>query len=223
MRARKDINNAQTSVKYAANQTLPDVRFNASYSASGLGGTQVLRSGGFPGTIIPGGPTTPVGDVLSQLFAHDYPTWGVGVSVSYPIGQSVDEANHARAQLEKTQTEQRLKSAEARAISQVREAAWKIEMNGKRIETTRSARELAEQRLESERKRFEVGMSTSFLIIQAQRDLAQARTNELSAVLGYDLSLVDFEALQEAGPQAPGASPSAAGQAVAAVAASGRQ
>jgi hypothetical protein len=43
-------------------------------------------------------------------------------------------------------------------------------------------------------------MSTSFLTIQAQRDLAQARTNELSAVLAYDLSLVDFEALQEAGP-----------------------
>ena len=43
-------------------------------------------------------------------------------------------------------------------------------------------------------------MSTSFLTIQAQRDLAQARTNELGAVLAYDLSLVDFEALQEAGP-----------------------
>ena len=73
-------------------------------------------------------------------------------------------------------------------------------MNAKRIETTRSARELAEQRLDSERKRFEVGMSTSFLVIQAQRDLAQARNNELGAVLAYDLSLVDFEALQEAGP-----------------------
>ena len=73
-------------------------------------------------------------------------------------------------------------------------------MNAKRIETTRAARELAEQRLDAERKRFEVGMSTSFLVIQAQRDLAQAKTNELGAVLAYDLSLVDFEALQEAGP-----------------------
>ena len=73
-------------------------------------------------------------------------------------------------------------------------------MNAKRIETTRAARELAEQRLDAERKRFEVGMSTSFLVIQAQRDLAQAKTNELAAVLAYDLALVDFEALQEAGP-----------------------
>ena len=74
-------------------------------------------------------------------------------------------------------------------------------MNAKRIETTRAARELAEQRLDAEQKRFEVGMSTSFLVIQAQRDLAQAKTNELGAVLAYDLSLVDFEALQQAGPQ----------------------
>ena len=43
-------------------------------------------------------------------------------------------------------------------------------------------------------------MSTSFLVIQAQRDFAQAKNNELAAQLAYDLSLVDFEALQEAPP-----------------------
>ena len=73
-------------------------------------------------------------------------------------------------------------------------------MNAKRIDTTRAARDLAEQRLDAERKRFDVGMSTSFLVIQAQRDLAQARTNELAATLAYDLALVDFDALQQAGP-----------------------
>jgi len=136
--------------------------------------------------------------------------------VSYPIGQTTDEANYARSRLESNQAEQRLKGAEARAIQQVRDAAWKIEMNQKRIETTKASRELAEQRLDAERKRFEVGMSTSFLVIQAQRDLAQARTNELGAVLAYDLSLVDFEALQEAGP-AQAITSAASGPAAAAV------
>ena len=210
LRARKDIENAHTSVKYANNQRLPDVRLNASYQASGLGGTQVVRTGGFPGTIVGPGTITPFGSVISQLFAHDYPTWAVGVSVSYPIGEGADQANYARTQLERAQSEQRLKGAEARVIQQVRDAAWKIEMNAKRIETTRSARALAEQRLDAERKRFEVGMSTSFLTIQAQRDLAQARTNELSSVLAYDLSLVDFEALQEAGPSGSAATTTAA-------------
>ena len=72
-------------------------------------------------------------------------------------------------------------------------------------------------------------MSTSFLVIQAQRDLAQATTNELGAILGYDLSLVDFEALQEAGPAAAsddsgiaqGTSPSGIGSATGAATAAG--
>ena len=68
----------------------------------------------------------------------------------------------------------------------------------------RVARELADQRLDAERKRFDVGLSTSFFVIQAQRDLAQAKANELSAILAYDLALVDFEALQEAGPAGEG-------------------
>ena len=63
-----------------------------------------------------------------------------------------------------------------------------LELNRQRIETTRPARELAEQRLDAEQKRFEVGMSTSFHVIQAQRDLAVARNNELQAQLDYQLA-----------------------------------
>ncbi len=199
-RARKEIETADANVSYAGNQRLPDVRLNASYQSSGLGGTEVLRTGGFPGTIVGGGQVTGFGSVLDQLVRGEYPSWAVGLSVSYPIGQSSEEAGYARARLERSQAQQRVKSAEARVIQQIRDAARKIEMNAKRIETTRTARALAEQRLDAERKRFEVGMSTSFLVIQAQRDLAQATTNELAAVLAYDLALVDYEALQEAGP-----------------------
>lgn len=199
-RARKDIENAGVALRLAGNQTLPDVRVNATYQASGLGGTQVLRSGGFPGTIIGPGQVVGFGTVLDQLFKSDYPTWAVGVSVSYPIGQSAEDASHARSRLEAQQAEQRMKSAEGRVIQQVRDAAWKVEMNARRVETARAVRELGEQRRDVEQRRFEVGMSTSFLVIQAQRDLAQATQNELSAVLAYDLSLVDFEAVQQAGP-----------------------
>ena len=200
VRARKDIDVAQVTEKFSGAQRLPDVRLNASYLATGLGGTQVLRTGGFPGTIVGPGQSTEFGTVLNQLFSNQYPTWAFGVSVSYPLGTSIEDANYARSKLEHRQAAERLKSAEAHAVQQVREAAWKIDMNAKRIDTTRAARELADQRLDAERKRFDVGMSTSFLVIQAQRDLAQAKTNELSAVLAYDLALVDFEELQQAAP-----------------------
>jgi outer membrane protein TolC len=202
VRAHKDIANADASVKFSANQKLPDVHLNANYNANALGGQVILRdySNGFPGTIVGPGPVTPFGSVLNQLFASHYPTWTVGFTVSYPVGQSTDQANHAKAQIERAQADARLKGDEGRVIQQIRNAAYQVDMNAKRIETTRAARELAEQRLDAERKRLDVGMSTSFLVIQAQRDLAQAKTNEVGAVLAYDLSLVDFDALQQAGP-----------------------
>jgi outer membrane protein TolC len=200
-RARLAVKTADTTTRYTGNQRLPDVRVNASYQSNGLGGTEIVRTtGGFPGTIVGAGNVTSFGSVLDQLFRSDFPTWTFGVSVSYPLGQSAQEANYARSTLERGQAQTRVKSAEAHVIQQIRDAAWKVEMNAKRIETTRAANGLAEQRLDAEQKRFEVGMSTSFLVIQAQRDLVQAKTNELSAVLAYDLSLVDYEALQQAGP-----------------------
>jgi outer membrane protein len=200
-RTRLEIDNAKAGVRFARNQRLPDVRLNAAYQASGIGGTEVLRAGGFPGTILGPGQATDFGSVVNQLLRTDYPTWAFGVSVSYPLGGSTDEANYARAQLEQSQAEQRVKSAEARVIQEVRDAGWQIDMNARRLDTTRAARTLAEQRLDAERRRFEVGMSTSFLVIQAQRDLAQARTNELAALLAYDLALVRFDAVQQAGHQ----------------------
>src|SRR5439155_12785101 len=107
VRARKEIDTAQVGVKFAGTERLPDVRLNASYLASGLGGTQVLRTGGFPGTIVGPGSVTEFSTVLNQLFSNQYPTWAVGVSISYPLGMSVEDANYARAKLEHRQTEDR--------------------------------------------------------------------------------------------------------------------
>src|SRR5262249_42146586 len=94
-RTRKQIDTAKVNVKYTTNQKMPDVRLNANYQANGLGGTQVLRNlaNGFPGTIIGPGDSIGYGNVLNQLFGADYPTWAVGVNVSYPIGQSTEQAN----------------------------------------------------------------------------------------------------------------------------------
>ena len=66
-----------------------------------------------------------------------------------------------------------------------------------RVEATRASRELAARRLEAEQRKFEVGLSTTFFVFQAQRDLATARNNELRAILDYIRSLVDFDAVQE--------------------------
>jgi outer membrane protein TolC len=196
-RAREEIANSDTSVMLARNQTKPDLRLEASYLAGGAGGRRLVRTGEFPGTVV-GSETTRFGSVLGQVLTLDYPTWNLGLTFSYPIGTSAAEADLARARIERDQAAARLRSLEMAVVRQVREAGFLVEQNQQRIETARLGRELAEQRLEAEQRRFEVGMSTSFLVIQAQRDLAVARNNELQTHLDYQLALVAFETVQTA-------------------------
>src|SRR4029453_11342328 len=94
---------------------------------------------------------------------------------------------------------ERLRSAEFKVVREVRQAAMQLDQNRQRIETTRLARELSEQRLDAEQKRFEVGMSTNFNVIQAQRDLAVARNSELQAQLDYQQTWINFETVQGLG------------------------
>jgi HAE1 family hydrophobic/amphiphilic exporter-1 len=196
-RTREELANAHTSVKYYSNQRLPDVRLEASHRTNGLGGTQLLRDGGFPGTVV-GSQNIPFGTVWDQIWSRDFPTWTLGVTVSYSLGRSYEDASLVKARLEEKQTQARLDSLQIQTVRQIRQAGWDVESTAQRIDTSRAARGLAEQRLDAEQKRYEVGMSTSFLVVQAQRDLAQARTNELSAILGYQVARVNFEALQQA-------------------------
>jgi outer membrane protein TolC len=193
--ARTQIAIGDTNIKLSRNANLPDLRLEATYLSNGLGGSRLLRTGGFPGTIV-GTENTSFGTVLGQVFSSDFPTWSLGVTVNYPIGKSAEEANLARARIERDQAEARLRDIELSAVREIRDAALRVEQNQQRIETAQLGRELAEQRLDAEQRRFEVGMSTSFLVIQAQRDLAVARNNELQASLAYQLALVAFQRAQ---------------------------
>ena len=197
-RARKQIEIDETTVELARNQTLPDLRLQATYLTSGLGGTELLRTGGFPGTIV-GQQFTAFGDVLRQLFSANYPTWTVGFTLSYPLGRSADQLALVRSNLEREQGVARLRSAELKVVREVRTAAMQLEQNRQRIETTRLGRDLSEQRLDAEQKRFEVGMSTNFNVIQAQRDLAVARNAELQAQLDYQLAMIAYQTAQRVG------------------------
>jgi HAE1 family hydrophobic/amphiphilic exporter-1 len=194
--SRTAIQIVDTTVALSKSETLPDLRVQANYFGDGAGGSRLIREGGFPGTVV-GSVDTSFGSVLGQVFTGDFPTWTFGVTFSYPLGNSTAEANLARARLERDQAAARLRSNEVTAVRQVRQAALRLEQNRQRIETTRLTRELAQQRLDAEQRRFEVGMSTSFLVIQAQRDLAVASNGELQALLDYQLAAIAFEVSQQ--------------------------
>jgi outer membrane protein TolC len=197
--SRKGLDTSDINIRYFRNLSLPAVDFTASYGAAGLGGPELVRSGSgidsqLTGQIIPGGYT----DALSILRQRDYPNWNFSVAMSYPLFGNQAEAQHARARLQRNQTVTRLRALEVQIAAEVTNAALTVQSNLKRVEAATAARELAQKRLEAEQSRFDVGMTTNFFVVQAQRDLRDAQNTELRALADYRKSLVNFERAQQA-------------------------
>jgi outer membrane protein len=194
--ARKNLQSSDISLRYFRNQTLPDLDLVASYGGQGIGGTSIQRAGlgGAITNTIPGGYS----DALRLLFNRDYPSWNVQFNLSYNLFGSAADAQFARARVQKSQSQARLRALELQVATEVTNAALNLQSNLKRVEAAVAARELAEKRLEAEQSKFEVGMTTNFFVVQAQRDLRDAQNAELRALADYRKSLVVFERVQEA-------------------------
>jgi outer membrane protein TolC len=100
--------------------------------------------------------------------------------------------------LQLSQRQRQLASLELAVATQVRDAARNVQTNAKRVDATRASRALAEKRLEAEEKKYQAGMTSSFFVLQAQRDLNLARNSELLALVEYAKSVVNYGAVQEA-------------------------
>jgi outer membrane protein len=197
--AKNSLAQSDVNIRYFRNQILPDVNAQVQYITTAAGGTllspvdlsnldsasrQVLGNTGF-------------GSVLGNVFQGAYPNWTVGVQIGYPLGSSTSRANLARAKLQYEQAQAQYKNLEMLVAAQVRGIGRNVITNQKRVQSTRASRELQEKKLEAEQKKLAAGLSSTFFVLQAQRDLALARTTELQAVSDYNKSMVDFEAVQE--------------------------
>jgi outer membrane protein TolC len=190
------------NLQQQVDQTRPQLNLLASYGLSGLGGT-IFSFTGAPDPITGARPfvTTPSGyfDALRNIVGFDAPTWQVGVNFAYPIGVSAQEATVARTKLSVRQTEANLKALELQIATDVTNAALTVQSSLESVQTSGVARDLAQQRLEAAQSKFEVGMATNYEVVQAQRDFADARNNELRAILNYRKALVNFESVQTVG------------------------
>lgn len=195
-----DINDA--NVENLRNSTLPALDLIGNYQLTGQGGPQLLRENFFGNvtTAVPGGYS----DAVESIANAEYPFWSVALQMSYPLGQSADKAAYERARLQVQQNTAQLRQIELQIATEVTNAALQIDAIQERIEAATAARELAEEQLRAEESRFEVGLSTNFFVVQAQRDLATAQDNELRAILDFQLALIEFERAQRSSLGAAG-------------------
>jgi outer membrane protein TolC len=196
--AKKNMESNDVTYKLLRDQLKPQADLSINYGLQGLGGTQLVRTnsgvlGSAVTNTIPGGLT----DTFSSLFRNSYPTWSAQVTFAYPLGLSTQEANAARARVQLNQIQAQLKQIELQVATDVTNAAIQAQTTSESVQAAQAARELGEKKLEAEQSKFEVGMSTNYFVVQAQRDLRDAQNSELRAILNYRKSLVELERLQQ--------------------------
>jgi HAE1 family hydrophobic/amphiphilic exporter-1 len=132
------------------------------------------------------------GRSLQNLFAQNNPTVKVGVKVSFPLHNRTAQANFARSVAEGRRVENRRAKTEQEIEAEVRDTLQALRSSEARLAAAAAARSTAEQQYQSERRKFQSGMSTAYMVSQRQIDLINAEGRELQAQTDLNKSIADF-------------------------------
>jgi len=186
----KDINSID--LQYYRSQVKPEITLTGALTTTGLAGTTAPCSFA-PCPAIPVNYKGGYGQDLSNLFNFKTREISVGVSISLPLHNRTAAANLAAAQIQREQLGASYRSQDQAIEMDVRNAAQSVATAQKRVVALRLARDSAEQQLAGEQMLYDVGSSTTFLLLQRQNELTAARTNELQAETDYSKALADLQ------------------------------
>ena len=167
--AKKNVETGELNKQFARNQLLPTLSLQGTIGLAGLGGDY--------------------SESFTRNFSGDFYNYGAGLVLSYPLGNRAAISTYSKRKLEAQNAEVALANVRQQIIVGIREAVRRVQTDFKRIETTRSARIMAEKQLQAEQERLKVGLSTTRFVLEFQRDLATAQGNELRAIVDYNKSL----------------------------------
>ncbi len=190
----KEINGID--IQYFKNQTKPQIDLTGTIATTGLAGTPCVPNPADPNNRCFAPPANLVGgfgkDIRNLASLNTY-NITVGAAISFPIHNTTAKANLAGARIQEQQLQASYRSQDQAIELDVRNAAQAVDTAQRRVVASRSAREGAEQQLTGEQKLYEVGRSTTFLLLQRQNELTIARTNELQAQTDYNKALADLQ------------------------------
>ena len=215
-----NLKNAGIEVKATANGLLPSLNAYVQYQAQGLNGNRIKTNatGGFAAdtasplvdangnillvngtqafaafpvtatTIVPGG----LGNSLGNVFHNDFPTYALGVNLTLPIRNRSAQADSARAQLDERQERVQYRQTENTIVLNVRNALIALQQDRAQVAAADKARTLAQQTLDAEQKKYQLGSSTSYQVVLRSRDLTAAQGTALRAQANLEEALVNF-------------------------------
>jgi outer membrane protein len=168
-----NLRNGQINNKAARNALLPTLDVVGYYGSSGL-------NDNYP-------------DVFTSLVNRSRPDKGAYVSLSVPIRNRAAQSNQIRSELEYRQNQLNFQQQKNQITLQVRNAAYALQQARAGVEAARAARDYAQQSLEAEQKKYALGASTSYLVLQQQSNETQAASNYVAALSTYEKDRVALD------------------------------
>ena len=197
--SRIDLTSREINLKAIRNAMLPSLDVFAYYDGSGLGGAQNpanLCSNQPPGSTfcsVTPSPSVGYGSTLNQLVNSTAADKGIGVTLNIPIRNRQAQALQVRSQLEYRQAQMREQQIENQVRIEVRNAQFSVQQNRASVQAAQAAVRLARQSLDAEQKKFDLGASTSTLVLQNESGLATAQSNLVSAQAAYVKARVELD------------------------------
>ncbi|MEQ9619702.1 MAG: TolC family protein [Deltaproteobacteria bacterium] len=192
--AKLNIDNKETLKKYYSNQRLPRLAVEGSLQLQGLGGDENpdrLSFGDEPEPIPP--QFNSPGDAFRQIFGADFTTWQILGIFSFPIFNRTARGNYTKATAELTRSVIELSKTKDDVALDVRSAIRQIENSLRAIKAAQVSIDLAEEVVNNEQERLNVGIGTTREVLEAQRDLIDAGVREITAVTSYNIALAELE------------------------------
>jgi outer membrane protein len=219
--ANLNLKNAGIEVKATQNALLPVLDAFVQYTSQGLNGNQLtttqvgntfiadtasplvdvngvpLTVGGVPAFGSVPLTTTTVGhgglsDALKNVFQNQFPTYAVGLNLTLPVRNRSAQSDSARAQLDQRQQTVQYRQTENTIVINVRNALIALQQDRAQVAAAEKARTLAQQTLDAEQKKYQLGSSTSYNVVLRSRDLTAAQGTALRAQANLAEALVNF-------------------------------
>jgi outer membrane protein len=187
-----NIDSQKIAIRGSRNGLLPSLQAFVELTNNGLSGPVNPTYDGCCGNPDPyfiGG----VGTALGQVFRRDFPNYSAGLTLNIPFRNRQAQADYVTDQLQLRQAELRLQRAANQVTVDVKTATIGVQQARARYETAVDTRKLAQQSLKDEENRFQHGVSSVTLVIQAQRDLASDEDAEVQAMANYTHAKIAFD------------------------------
>jgi len=133
---------------------------------------------------------------LDQAIKNDFPNYSIGAQLSIPLGNRSARYNLKTAKASAKQLILSYKQLEQTVMVAIDDAIKLLQSRFQQVEASRQARLFAQDALSAEQKKYENGKSTSFLVLQAQRDLTSRRFEEIQALVDYNKALAGLAAAE---------------------------